>query len=197
MNAKRLSRGRLAVLAATALAGLVTASGHAQQAPVTVNERSVYQLESQWTTDAGRTLKLAELGGHYQIVAFIFTHCAGACPLLVKSLQLQARSMPAQIRERARFLLVSIDPEQDTVPALQRYRKTMSIDEQWTLLRGNDSDLRELTAVLGFNYERMPNGQFAHSNLITLLDPSGEIVLQQPSADDALLAIGSVLGRSH
>jgi protein SCO1/2 len=197
VNAHRISRPALAVLTATALSGLLVARGHAQRTPAPVSERSVYQLDSQWTTDAGRTLRLAELSGQYQIVAFIFTNCAGACPLLVKSLQLQARNLPARVRERARFVLVSIDPAQDTVTALRRYRKTLSLDEQWTLLRGNDADLRELTAILGFNYERMPDGQFAHSNLITLLNPAGEIVLQQPSADGALPAIGVVIGSSQ
>ncbi len=195
MNTDRINGAAPAVLMVTALLGLLAARSHAQSSPAASNERSVYQLQSQWVTDAGRTLELAELSGHYQILAFIFTDCGSACPLLVRSLQQQARSLPAQTRRRARFLLVSIDPEQDTVAALQRYRKTMSLDEQWTLLRGSDQDLRELTAVIGFNYARLPDGELTHSNLITLLDPRGEIVLQQPSADGALLVIDAAIGK--
>jgi cytochrome oxidase Cu insertion factor (SCO1/SenC/PrrC family) len=161
--------------------------------PITITERSVYQLGSRWTTDAGRDIKLADLSGRYQIVAFIFTHCPGACPVLVKSLQVQARNMPAQIRERAGFLLVSIDPTHDTVSALRRYRKDMGLDARWTLLRGADGDVRELAAALGFNYERMPDGLFAHSRQVTLLDPVGEIALQHPFGEDVLSVMNAAI----
>lgn len=157
------------------------------------NERSVYQLQSRWTDDSGRHLTLSELSGRFQIVAFIFTHCGGACPLLVKSLQAQARNLPASARARTRFLLVSMDPERDDVEALHRYRKDMGLDEQWTLLRAADPEVRELAAVLGFNYQRSPDGQFAHSNQITLLDPSGEIVLQHPEVEGAVGAMSAAI----
>jgi protein SCO1/2 len=161
--------------------------------PPVDNERSVYQLQSRWTSDLGRSLELAELAGHYQIVGFIFTHCGGACPLLVKSLQVQSRSMPQQVHQRTRFLLVSIDPERDTVEALRSYRRDMALDERWTLLRGSDSDVRELAAVVGFNYERTPEGQFAHSNQVTLLDPTGEIVLQHPAVEGAVSTMSTAI----
>lgn len=170
-------------------------SSPAEPAGQSTKDSSVYQLDSRWTTDSGRSIRLADLGGQYQVVAFIFTHCGGACPLLVKSLQLQSRSMPATIREQARFVLVTIDPDQDTVTALHQYRKDMSLDEHWTLLHGKDSDVRELTAVVGFNYDRMPGGQFAHSNQVTLLDPHGEIVLQHPTAEGALSAMSDAIAK--
>lgn len=157
------------------------------------NDRSVYQLPSRWTDDSGRRILLTELGGHFQIVAFIFTHCGGACPLLVKSLQMQARSLPAAARERTRFVLVSMDPERDTVAALHRYRADMTLDERWTLLRAADADVRELAAVLGFNYQRTPDGQFAHSNQVTLLDPAGEIVLQHAGVEGAVSAMSAAI----
>jgi protein SCO1/2 len=56
----------------------------------------------------------------------------------------------------------------------------MKLDaKRWKLLRGSESDVRELAAVLGFNYEQIDSGQFVHSNLITVLDTHGEIVHQQ------------------
>ena len=41
-------------------------------------------------------------------------------------------------------------------------------------------DVLELAALLGIKYKKEPTGQYAHSNLITLLDKNGEIVHQQP-----------------
>jgi cytochrome oxidase Cu insertion factor (SCO1/SenC/PrrC family) len=54
--------------------------------------------------------------------------------------------------------------------------------ERWTLLRGGADDVRELAALLGVNYAEDARGQFAHSNLITLLNADGEIAFQLRSA---------------
>ena len=47
-----------------------------------------------------------------------------------------------------------------------------------TLLRGGADDVRELAALLGVNYAEDARGQFAHSNVITLLNAEGEIAFQ-------------------
>lgn len=176
-----------------ASAFIVGAAGRAAPPPAVVDEHSIYQLQSRWTTDRGRSYALADLAGHYQIVAFIFTHCGAACPLMVRSLQAQARTMPKQFQQRVRFLLVSMDPERDTVQALHNYRNELSLDQRWTLLRGSHDAVRELAAAVGFNYERTADGQFAHSNQITLLDPAGAIVLQHPTAENAVSTLGAVI----
>jgi len=143
------------------------------------SERSVYQLDSSWVEDNGQAFKLAALEGHMQLLALIYTTCEGSCPITVKSMQMFSRSMPADIKGRIRFLLVTVDPEQDTLEVLREYRREMKLDRRWKLLRGSDEDVRELAAVLGFNYEQIESGQFAHSNLVTVLDRRGEIVHQQ------------------
>ena len=50
--------------------------------------------------------------------------------------------------------------------------------ERWTLLRGSPDDTLELAALLGVKFKREAGGQFAHSNLITVLDERGEIIQQ-------------------
>ena len=47
------------------------------------------------------------------------------------------------------------------------------------MLRGSADDTLELAALLGVKYKRETSGQFAHSNLITVLNADGEIVHQQ------------------
>jgi protein SCO1/2 len=39
--------------------------------------------------------------------------------------------------------------------------------------------VRELAALLGINYQRDARGLFAHSNVITVLNPEGEVAFQQ------------------
>jgi protein SCO1/2 len=143
------------------------------------SERSVYQLDSSWVEDNGHALKLGALEGNLQVLALIYTTCEGSCPITVKSMQMFSTNLPADIRGKTRFLLVTVDPEHDTLAVLRNYRREMKLDRRWKLLRGSAHDVRELAAVLGFNYEQIESGQFAHTNLVTVLDQRGEIVHQQ------------------
>jgi len=155
-----------------------------------VSSQSLYQLESVWTTDRNETFELVDLRGRYTILSLIFTRCSGTCPLLVKQLQVFGASLPPDIRNRTRFVAITIDPA-DTSDMLLQYRREMRLDErQWLLLRGEPGAVRELAAVLGFNYapadDQTDNSQFAHSNLVTLLNPRGEIIHQQQGSGSNL-----------
>jgi protein SCO1/2 len=163
-------RGALPVLAVVALATQVASEP---------TERSVYQLNSSWVEDNGHALKLAALEGHMQLLALIYTTCQGICPVTVKSMQMFSRNLPGDIKGKMRYLLVTVDPDHDTLPVLREYRREMKLDRSWKLLRGSPDHVRELAAVLGFNYEQLESGQFAHTNLVTLLDKRGEIIHQQ------------------
>lgn len=48
------------------------------------------------------------------------------------------------------------------------------------VLRGKPDDAQELAALLGVIYRQDAKGDFAHSNLITVLNVEGEIMRQQP-----------------
>jgi protein SCO1/2 len=168
---KRARRGiTFPFLATVALTTVVTGD---------TSERSVYQLDSSWVEDNGHALRLRALEGDMQLLALIYTTCTGVCPITVKAMQMFSRNIPGDIKSQIRFLLVTVDPQQDTLAALREYRREMKLDRRWKLLRGSPEDVRELAAVLGFNYEQIESGQFAHSNLVTVLDQHGEIVHQQ------------------
>ena len=143
-------------------------------------DKSLYQVDSRWTTDAGKQIKLGELRGKPQVVAMFFANCQYACPLIVNDMQrMEAALTPAQ-RARVGFTLVSFDPKRDTAAALAEYRRVRNLGaERWTLLRGEPDAVQELAALLGVRYKQDVRGQFAHSNVITVLNPDGEIVRQQ------------------
>jgi protein SCO1/2 len=142
-------------------------------------DKSLYLLDSTWTSDVGRPIKLATLRGRPQIVAMFFTHCEYACPILVGELKAIEDQLPPGVLARVDFLLVSIDVKRDTPAELAAFRARRGLArERWTLLRGEADDVRELAALLGVNYMEDARGQFAHSNLITVLNAEGEIVFQ-------------------
>jgi protein SCO1/2 len=143
-------------------------------------DKSVYRLNSTWTTDDGQPVHLAELRGRTQIVAMFFTSCQNACPITVTDMKRIEAALPEALRARIGFTLVSFDPARDTTAALHAYRLRRDLDPaRWTLLRGEPSDVAELAARVGMKIRDGARGQFSHSNIITVLNPAGEIVHQQ------------------
>ncbi len=145
----------------------------------TPTDKSLYQLDSTWTSDVGREIQLGALRGRPQIVAMFFTHCEYACPILVSELKTIEAKLSPEVLGKVDFLLVSIDSKRDTPAELATFREKRQLTrERWTLLRGGADDVRELAALLGVNYTEDARGQFAHSNVITLLNADGEIAFQ-------------------
>ena len=177
-----LAAGAL-VLVSTAAVGspqaIASCCAKTESAAAALSDESLYQTESRWRTDTGKQIKLADLRGRPQVVLMFFASCQSACPVLMHDLQRIEAALKPEQRVRIGFTLVTIDPRRDTPEALRRYRATRALPaETWTLLHGEPDDTRELAALLGVKYKEGANGQFAHSNLITVLNQQGEIVHQ-------------------
>ncbi len=140
---------------------------------------SIYQLDAKFTDDSGRTFTLGELRGRPVVLDMFFASCGYACPLLVTDMQAIRGRLPAALRDRAVFVLVSFDVTRDTPVALAQYRAQRALDGQWRLLHGDDDSVRELAALLGVKYRQDSDGMFSHSNVITILNAQGEIVHQR------------------
>lgn len=151
-----------------------------------LTDGSLYQLETKWTSDVGREIRLSILRGKPQILVMFFARCEFACPILLHDLKKIEAALPENLRDEVGFTLVTFDGQRDTVEALHKYRETQQLSpKRWTLLRGAADDVRELAALLGINFKQDLRGQFAHSNLITILDREGEIVQQVKGLNNA------------
>ncbi len=155
------------------------ADKEAVQPALRLSDKSIYQLDSFWTNDAGAAVKLDSLRGRPQIVAMFFANCTYACPLLVYQMQQMESALPAALRDKVGFTLISFDSERDTPAALCQYRQAHGLDKgRWTLLRGSPDQVLELGALLNVKFKKDAQGQYLHSNIITLLNSDGEIALQ-------------------
>lgn len=150
----------------------------AEPAAAPLSDKSLYQIESSWTTDAGQSIKLAELKGRPQVVVMFFATCRYACPILVHDLTRIEAALKPELRNKVGFTLVTFDTKRDTPAELAKFREMRNLPANWTLLHGADDDVLELAALLGVKYKQEADGQFAHSNLITVLNADGEITLQ-------------------
>ncbi len=140
---------------------------------------SVFNVESLWENQTGKQLPLNHLGGRLQVVAMVYTSCQYACPRILADLKSIQSSLEETAASELGFCLITIDPERDTVEAYKTYAKKNGLDsERWTFLRGEPGDILELANLLGVRYKKMPDGEFSHSNIITLLKPDGEVGYQ-------------------
>lgn len=147
----------------------------AEEAAAPLSARSLYQHDAVWTNDAGEGFALATLRGRPVVLTMFFASCGYACPVLVSDMQRLRELLPAEVRDEARFVLVSFDTERDTPEALRAFRERSALNDAWVLLRGDEAAVQELAMLLGIKFKRDANGQFSHSNLLTILDGEGEI----------------------
>jgi len=160
-------------------------------------DKSLYQLDSTWTNDSGQPVKFGKLRGRVQVVVMFFASCTYACPIIVHDMKRIEAALPEAVRANTGFTLITIDPERDTTEALQSFRSIHKLAvNRWTLLHGKPDDTLELAALLGVKFKREASGQFAHSNLITVLNDQGEIIHQQVGLNQAIEPTVQVIERA-
>src|SRR5690242_3384599 len=140
------------------------------------SETSVYGLPGKWTDQNNNLAPLNSLEGKVQVVAMIFTHCGYACPRTIDNMKAIASRLPANEKDKVGFVLISFDPERDSPQQLKAYAIAKQLDNHWTLLHGSADQIRELSLLLDLQYNQQPDGNFSHSNAITVLDKQGIIV---------------------
>ena len=191
----RLSAGgavRWAARRAACLAGALLLAGMPPRAAAqrrVLPDASLYKLHATWTAYDGRTIDLSSLRGETVVLAMVYTSCTMTCPLITSEMQSVQRALPADVRPHVRFVLASFDPERDSIAALRAHAVKMSLDDRWLVLRASPVDVRQLAVLLGVRYRRLPDGDFDHSNIISVLDAGGVLRHQSPRipADRAAL----------
>lgn len=161
----------------------------------TLARNSLYQFDGAFEDDAGRSVQLAELRGRPVIVAMFFSSCTYACPMLMSEMAQVRENLPEPVRSQVALVLVSFDTDRDTPAVLKAFRSSRGLSPQWRLWRSNPDTIRELAAALGVNYRREANGQFAHSNLLTVLNAEGEIIHRHEGLAGSLTGVITALSK--
>ena len=153
--------------------------------------QSIYRLDAQLTNQAGVEHGLDIYRGQPVLITMFYGSCPAACPLLIDTLRAVERAVPPAQRHQLRVLMVSIDPERDTVQSLSELARSRRMDlARWTLARTDAATVRRISAVLNIQYRKLPDGGFNHSSVVTVLSPQGEILAQSSvlaKADGSLL----------
>jgi len=148
--------------------------------PAPLSGSSIYQSGSEWTDMDGKRVRLRSLRGRPVALAMVYTHCTTACPLILANLQLIESTMSPEARERVWFVLASFDTERDRPAVLKKFAAAHELEPaRWRLFHGDRAAVRELAMMLGVRYKQKPDGDFDHSNVITILDRDGVVRHQQ------------------
>lgn len=140
---------------------------------------SVYQYDSSWLDQNRQENSLPDLGGEARLVAFVYTYCEHTCPIIITEIKEILQALPDNLGKRTPVTLITLDPVRDTPDQMKEYMEKNNLDEkQWSMLAGDESDVRVLSNLFEVKYKAMSKNELAHSNMITLLNSEGVIQLQ-------------------
>jgi len=150
--------------------------------------KNVLALETKWRTEAGEKTTLSAMKGRWYALTFVYTSCAGSCPLTTKKLKrldaaLVSASKPLEL------VVVSLDPAHDSPEEVAKYRERYGLtgEKRWRVLVGDDAQVRTLTMLLEFKYTKNPeSGVILHDNTVFLVAPDGSVKTSMSSLDQPL-----------
>lgn len=129
------------------------------------------------TDETGKPFSLASTKGSVTVYNFIFTKCAGTCPIMTTNM----RALTKKVWKDApvRFVSISVDPRNDTPAVLAEYARKVRNDPRWTFLTGTPDDIVKLS-VEGFKLAASTTPQpgaepLLHSSKFAVADRHGVI----------------------
>lgn len=178
---------RWILVLALGLAGCTPATHEQTAVPEAAREPSLFELSFAFTDAQAHERHLTDFRGQPFVVSMIYTHCTSVCPRVTADLQRLERALPANVRERTRFVLCSLDPERDTPEAMAEFARDHALDPaRWTLLAASPDDMRTLAGVLGVKFRPDAGGEIAHSAVFAVADSAGVVRHVQTGTNDDL-----------
>ena len=91
---------------------------------------------------SGRNVTLQDLEGQIWVADFIFTGCAGTCPMMTDKMRLLGEELPEEIR----MVSFTVDPNRDTPEVLTHYAERRGVTgDRWMFLTGGRDELYKLS----------------------------------------------------
>ena len=131
----------------------------------------------------GQPTSLSDFRGSLVLLTFGYTHCPDVCPLTLNEFR-RIRDESGDLRERVRFVFISVDGARDTPEALRRYFDLRGLEGIIGLTGAEDKAL-DLGADFGLAFERtaaQDDGGYLvnHTTGAFLLDGDGRWIKRYP-----------------
>lgn len=144
------------------------------------DELSIYQLPTEWNTQYGEKIEFKNLKGKTLVVVMIYTSCKTACPRLVADMRMIEAKVTEKKGKDIKYVLVSIDPKNDTPEKLKAFAMENGLEDQkWLFLQGNEEDVRDFANIMAVKYKQISPIDFSHSNIISVFDKHGVMKFQK------------------
>ena len=126
------------------------------------------------TDQNGQTLTNADLRGKIWIADFIFTRCAGPCPLMTaRMLEMQKALVKTP---EVKLVSVTVDPEYDTPEVLKAYAEANFADpERWKFLTGDKVVIEKLVTEGFMQHLSEEGGEPVHGTMFLIVDGNGMV----------------------
>lgn len=127
-------------------------------------------------SQTGATVTRGDLSGKIWIANFIFTRCAGPCPVMTERLAEVQRALGAG-NDDVRLVSVSVDPEFDRPEVLAKYAARFGADPaRWLFLTGDPATVQKyVTKGMLLPLAKDGEGAPIHSQKFLVLDGRGQI----------------------
>ena len=134
--------------------------------------------DTQLISETGRPVSLADMKGNVTVYDFIFTNCAGSCPVMTGEMRKLTKKIDAGAP--VRFVSISVDPARDTPPVLQDYASKVRNDPRWVFLTSPDKETIIKLSVDGFKLAAGGTAKtiaepLLHSSKFAIADKQGVI----------------------
>jgi protein SCO1/2 len=134
------------------------------------------------TSSTGPAVGRDDLLGEPWVVDFIFTSCAGICPMMSSRMATIQNSLPD--RWAGKLVSITVDPETDTPEVLQEYAQRYGArSDLWLFLTGEREEIYRLSidgfhlGVVESSEDELSAGSepFVHSTRMILVDAAGRV----------------------
>ena len=127
----------------------------------------------------GETVTEADFRGRAMLVYFGYTYCPDICPFSLQAMAAALDRLSAEQRARIQPVLITVDPERDTVEQLSQYVQSPAFPDNLVGLTGTEDQIADVTSAYRVVYRRAGEGDdylMDHSSIIYLMDAEGEFV---------------------
>ena len=137
------------------------------------------------TNQRGETVSLSQFHGKTVALTFLYTNCPDTCPLYIGKLY-QATEQTQSIQDKVEVVVITVDPERDTVETLKTY--TGRWPSNWQYLTGDMQKLKSVWDRYGIfvqkqevktsSHEGHVSYAVNHTAKVMLIDASGNRVTE-------------------
>ncbi len=130
----------------------------------------------------GQRVALSDLRGKIVLLYFGYTICPDVCPTTLAELA-QARKLLGRDADQVQVLMITVDPERDTIPVLADY--VVHFSSTFLGLRGTPDETAQVATYYGIYYEKHDSDSALgylvdHTATVMVIDRNGYLRLVFP-----------------